>query len=67
MRNNSYLSLINFKVKTSSSETIFKMNLVLYVQIFLDVVNMELHRVLERHVGCCDHGTTWGCLNAKRN
>ena len=34
MRYNNYWSLINFKVKTSSSETFKKMNTVLYVQIF---------------------------------
>ena len=35
MRKNNYLSLINFKVKTSSSETFKKMNTMLDVQIFL--------------------------------
>ena len=34
MRNNNYLSLINFKGSTSSSETFFKMNTMLDVQIF---------------------------------
>ena len=35
MQNNNYLSLINFKLKTSSSETFKKkMNMVLGVQIF---------------------------------
>ena len=40
MRNNTYLILINFKVKTSSSETFLKMNMMLGVQIFFDLVNM---------------------------
>ena len=59
MRNNNYLSLINFKVKTSSSET-FKMNWVLYVQFFFNVVNLVSRGVLERFVGYCNHGATWG-------
>ena len=57
---NNYSGLINFEVKTLSSETFLKMNSVLYVQIFFDVVNMVSRGVLERHVGCCNHGTTWG-------
>ena len=38
------------------------MNTVLDVQIFWDVVNMVSRGVLERHVGCCNHGATWGVL-----
>ena len=36
------------------------MSTMLEVQIFLNVVNMVSRRVLERHVGCCNHGATWG-------
>ena len=27
---------------------------------FLDVVNMVSRGLLECHVGCCNHGATWG-------
>ena len=30
------------------------------VPIFSDVVNMVSRGVLKRHVGCCNHGATWG-------
>ena len=60
MRNNYYLSLINFKVKTSSLETFFKNEHGIGCSIFWDVVNMVLRGVLERHIGCCNHGATWG-------
>ena len=45
MRNNNYLSLINFKVKTSSSGTFLKMNIMLDVQICF---------------GYCKHSVKWG-------
>ena len=43
MQNNYYLSLINFKVKTSSSETFFK----------------EHDAGCSNSFGCCKHGVTW--------
>ena len=55
MPNYNYLILIDFKVKTSSSETFLH-----ELGVFLDVVNMVSRQVLERHVGCCNHGATWG-------
>ena len=61
MQNNSYLSLINFKVKTSSSETFFlnEHNVVCSIFFsFWDVVNMVSHGVLGCHVGYCNHGAT---------
>ena len=45
MQNNNYLSLINFKVKTSLAEIFFLMNTMLEVQIFF---------------GYCKHGVTSG-------
>ena len=43
----------DFEVKTSSSETFFKMNMLLYDQFFGgDVVNMVSREVLESHVRC---------------
>ena len=49
MGNNNYLSLINFKIKTSSSETFLKkMNTIFNVQNFLNVANMVSRAVLKR-------------------
>ena len=59
MQNNNYLSLINFKVKTSLSETFLNEHDVGCSNLFLDVVNMVSQGVLGRHVGCCNHGVTW--------
>ena len=35
------------------------MNMMLDVHIFFDVENMVCRGVLERHVGCCNHGAKW--------
>ena len=55
MRNINYLILINFKIKTSSSKTFLNEPDVGYS----NVVNMVSRGILERHVGCCNHGGTW--------
>ena len=47
---NNQLGLINFEVKTSTSEPFFKINSVLNVQFLGDTVNMVSRRALERHV-----------------
>ena len=51
MRNNNYLSLINFKVKLHRQRLFFKLiNTMLKVQFFFNVVNMVSRGVLERYV-----------------
>ena len=55
---NTYSDLINFEVKTSSSETFFNIKSVLYVQNVLGGVNMVSRGVLERYVVCCNDGVT---------
>ena len=49
MWNNDYLSLINFKVKPSSSENFFK-RIVVCSNLFVDIENMVSRGVLERHL-----------------
>ena len=57
MRKNNYLSLINFKVKLR--RRLFSINEYdVRGSIFLHVVNTVVRGVLERHVGCCNHGAT---------
>ena len=57
MRNNNYLSLINFKVKLYRQRLFLLMNTMFDVaKNFVGVVNMVSRGVLERYVGCCNNG-----------
>ena len=64
MRNNNYWSLINFKGKLHRRR--LKMNTMLDVQFFGDVVDIVSRRVLERHVGCCNHGSSSELKNTSK-
>ena len=55
MQNNYHLSVINFNVKTSSSDRFFEINTMLDVKYFLNVVSMVSRGVLENYVECCNH------------
>ena len=64
MQNHNYLSLINFKIKFHRQRLFFYLNEHdVGCLNFLDVVNMVSRGVLERHVGCCNHDSTWGVRN----
>ena len=64
MRNDNYLSLINFKLK------LHRLRLFFFIiepdpgvsLLFCNVVNVVTRGLLERHVGRYDHGATWGSL-----
>ena len=60
MQNYNCLNQMNFKVKTSSSETFLLNEHDLDVQIFLNVVNMVSSGELEHYVECCNHDAKEG-------
>ena len=55
MRNNNYLSLINFDVKTSPSEAFLKNEHNFVFNFFWDVVNIVSRGMLGLHIGCYNH------------
>ena len=57
MRNNNYLSLINFKVKFHRQRLFINGHDVECSNIF-NVLNMVSRGELELYVGCCNHGAT---------